>query len=555
MESFPNQQLEETIKPNRLKNQNMSKDTFLCSICKNLLSLVESKICSNCGEQFCKNCKDYNCPVEECDPSYHNGALSRPVREQLENLEVKCKFNGCPNYIYLKDLNDHQSICNFRRQKCDFCNSIFDYESIEEHKENCTQRVVKCDDCSFQEKRNQFQHDCKIFQRFDLIDRKFERFDFYDKKFELFDLFDKKIEELEKRILKLSKLLKIPSRNTNENKKRLKKRNFNNFNKESINNENNIEGHSNYDNYEIDLKFVKYKRFSLLKSKPLTAVSEMKIDNSFLVGNYQGEIRFCNYYKFSSTYSPMHEGPVSYILDLETSDKKFITAGEDNKLIIRKLSDENYFEIIEQGIHSIYLERTNQADKIISIDSDHKIRVWDIRNKRLLRTIEGKSPISIDRFRKNEVNNYYLLSQGNKVIELYDLDRSATVNSFKNEFGIRFILYYQGDYFLTYDEKNTICLWNVGSREPLAKYQFNGKGAINSMFIVKPEVLAFITSIRDIYFLNLSENKLLEIDRKNLLFRKGNCKDDEIYFGKYNKILAVFKNYSNNLYLFKFTDV
>jgi WD40 repeat protein len=148
-----------------------------------------------------------------------------------------------------------------------------------------------------------------------------------------------------------------------------------------------------------------------------------------------------------------------------------------------------------------------------------------------------------------------LLSQGNKVIELYDLDTSATVNSFNNEFKICFIMYYQGDYFLTYDETNTICLWDVKSPNALANYHYKGKGVINSMFIVNPDVLAFITNLRDIYFLDLSENKLLKIDGKNLLLRKGNCNDDEIYFGKFNKILAVFKNNSNNIYLFKFTDV
>jgi WD40 repeat protein len=546
MESFPNQQLEETIKPNRLKNQNMSKDTFLCSICKNLLSLVESKICSNCGEQFCKNCVYNKCPVEECDPSYHNGALPRPIREQLENLEVKCKFNGCPNYIHLKDLNDHQSICNFRRQKCDFCNSIFDSESIEEHKENCTQRVVKCDDCSYQEKSNQFQHDCKIFQRFDLIDRKFKCFDLYDKKFE----------ELENKILQLSKLLKIPNIVTNRrNKKRLKTRNSNNLNRQSTNNTNNIEGASHLNTDEIDLNLVKYKKIPYIVSRPLTVVSEMKDENFLLVGNAYGEIRICNYIVISNNYYlPKHEGPVSYILDLETSDKKFITAGEDNKLIIRKLSDENYFEIIEQEIHSIYLERTNQADKIVSIDSDHKIRVWDIRKKRLLRTIEGKSPISIDRFRKDEINNYYLLSQGNKVIELYDLDRSTTEIKFENEFKICFILYYQGDLFLTYDEKNTICLWDIRSRSALAKYQYIRKGAINYMFIVQPDILALITTRRDIYFLNLSEYKLSEIDSKNILCHKADYLDDQIYFGKYSKILALFKNNSHYLHLFKFND-
>jgi hypothetical protein len=548
MDPIHDQQLEEAISPIRLRSQNLLKDTILCSICKNLLSFVESKICSNCGEQICKRCIPYNCPGKECDPSYHNGVLPRFVREQLEILEVKCKFNGCPFYIQLKHLDDHQSMCNFRRQKCDFCNLIYDSESIEQHKKNCTQRLQKCENCSFEGKLNEFQHDCKMIQRFDQIDKKLEHFDHYIKKFE----------ELEKLILKSNNLLKIPSRSKlgdRLNKTRLKKRNPANFNQESTNNLNNIGGTSqNYVDIQ-DSNLVEYERIPhIYSSSGFTAVSELKINNYLLIGNSEGEIRSSSFYKFHSFFSPKHEGSVTYILDLETSDFKFITAGEDKKLIIRKFYDKTYFEQIEQGTHSTYLEKTNQEDKIISVDEDDKLRIWDIRNKVLLKTIQNRSRLSIDRFKKDESLNYFLLSQNNKSIDLYDMDNLTTKIKFENEFKICFIMYYQGDCFLTLDEKNNICLWDIRNTTALAKYKFKGKGDINSMFIVKSKTLAFITNHRDIYFLDLSDNNLTVICRKNLLNHKGECMDNEIYYGQFNKILAIFKMNSHYLHLFRFID-
>ncbi len=216
MNPSPIEETEEIISPTRLRNQTLIKDTILCSICKNLLSLVGSKICSSCGEQVCINCTSLKCPVQNCDPKNHNGVLPRPVREELENLEILCKFDGCPYHIHLKDVHEHQKLCKFRKQKCEFCNSLFESEELEKHKKTCTQRLNKCEKCSFMGKLHEFQHDCKVYSRIDSLDKKIDYNNLYIKKIEHNDnIYMQKIEELENKILNINKLINISTKNIN----------------------------------------------------------------------------------------------------------------------------------------------------------------------------------------------------------------------------------------------------------------------------------------------------------------------------------------------------
>jgi hypothetical protein len=171
-----NSQQEIRINPSRLKNEKFAKDTkFLCCICNCLLSVTGSKVCSNCGEQFCKECISFNCPDKGCDPSNHDGVVMKSVRNELEKLEVKCKFSGCFIYIPLKDLINHENVCSYKIQKCEYCSIFFDSHLLEEHKLNCTEKIVKCENCSFHAKFIEFTHDCRMSQRIDQLEKKLEK--------------------------------------------------------------------------------------------------------------------------------------------------------------------------------------------------------------------------------------------------------------------------------------------------------------------------------------------------------------------------------------------
>ena len=62
---------------------------------------------------------------------------------QCEYSERKCQ-HGCVGSFRLAQLNDHNSICPYKRVKCRFCGGMYHRFSLPTHKESCVEAPQPC---------------------------------------------------------------------------------------------------------------------------------------------------------------------------------------------------------------------------------------------------------------------------------------------------------------------------------------------------------------------------------------------------------------------------
>jgi WD40 repeat protein len=197
------------ISSDRLKNQDHAKRNK-CFICFNILSFNASEVCLSCGEQFCSDCitqklvvTGNKCPANDCNKIYKKANLIKSKIDELKELEVKCKYLECKEFLQIQKLKTHEESCVFGFIPCEFCSKKFQENLIKNHMKVCEEKIISCPKCSWEYKLRDKEHDCKIVS-------------YYNKKFETSERFmqnlAKKIEEIEKTIM--DKLI--------NNKKRLK---------------------------------------------------------------------------------------------------------------------------------------------------------------------------------------------------------------------------------------------------------------------------------------------------------------------------------------------
>jgi WD40 repeat protein len=532
---------QDQISPTRLRNQKTA-NRCLCSICKNILPLSNSQTCTKCGEQFCMNCINYEisingglCPAQGCGEPYIGGILMKTIKSEIEELEIKCKFSGCENYIQLRDLNNHESLCSYKQQLCQYCKNIFDSEKIEEHKLNCTERIVECANCFFKDKFNNSNHDCRIFRHLDVL--------------------YKKLEEMENKFIKIEKMIRMPKRlgilRKGETNSKMTTKNKQQRMLRSNTNTKKIIEESDENELDINQNFEKIK--VNLGTNRLTTVSEfIGINDSLLVGTLNGDIRLYIHGKLNFSYCLKHEGVVTKILDLQTDKKEFISAGRDSKLILRKIDDEIYYDEILQEFYSSHLERTNNPYEIITVDEDELIRFWDLKTKCVTRKIKSPSISCLENLQIKNNSNFLLLSQDDDVVYLYDLEYSRASKSFENEFEIVDLLFYKENLFLTLDNKSRICLWDTNYSTSCNIFTYSGEGSINYMFIYKRDILAFVTTYREIYFIDLTKNDYNILNNFYLLKNNGEYPNDNFYYGKNTNNLTLYTNKGSLFHQFKF---
>lgn len=530
------------IAPTRLRNQKNAL-RCLCSICMNILPFNNSQTCTKCGEQFCSSCIDYElkknrgiCPAKDCGEEYSGGSLMKTIKLEIEELEIKCKFPGCLNFVKMRDLIIHESMCNYKHQSCSYCKNIFDSEKIEDHKINCTERIIECANCFFKDKFNNSIHDCRVYKHFDIL--------------------YKKLEEIENKFIKIEKMMNS-RRRLGLIKKSIEATKFirKNLTQRNLRSNSNIKKNLNeFCESELDLNQNFEKIKVNLGSYRLSALSEFKgIDNSLIIGTSNGDIKLYVLGQLNISYNIKHEGSVTSILDLHTDKKEFLSAGKESKLILRKINDENFYDEILQDHTSSHLERTNKQYEILTVDEDQIIRFWDLITKCVIRKIKSPCISCIENLQIKNYTNSLLLSQDDDVIYLYDLEQSRSNLSFKNKFEIIDILFYKENLFFTLDTKSRICLWNIENSFSSDIFTFTGEGSINYMFIYKQDYLAFVTTHRLIYFIDLLKNSYEIINYFNLLKNTGEYPNDGVYYGKNTDILTLFTNSGCLFYQFKFS--
>jgi hypothetical protein len=91
-------------------------DRLSCSICIEILS---TPIILNCKHSFCHDCisnwinNGKECPL--CRKKINKSELkeSKNLEEEIQNLEVFCKFINCPWTGPLRQLETHEALCTF----------------------------------------------------------------------------------------------------------------------------------------------------------------------------------------------------------------------------------------------------------------------------------------------------------------------------------------------------------------------------------------------------------------------------------------------------------
>ena len=119
---------EETI----IKNETygLFKDLILCKKCQNLL--IEPSMCTNCLNQYCKNCIDKNkckeikCP--NCQQSNFNEINEN--NRMIKKFKFKC-IKGCGEEIPFDNINNHYSSDCLNKKKLKSIKTLTSKEAAE----------------------------------------------------------------------------------------------------------------------------------------------------------------------------------------------------------------------------------------------------------------------------------------------------------------------------------------------------------------------------------------------------------------------------------------
>ena len=129
------------------------KDELLCIICTEVLE--DPLECSYCQTNFCSSCinmwqkKNNLCP-NRCELKLQNS--HKFLRSVLDNLIISCsnKALGCLVECKLEYIKKHESQeCEYRKIKCknDGCEEYISFCHQDLHNETCEMRRISCQDC------------------------------------------------------------------------------------------------------------------------------------------------------------------------------------------------------------------------------------------------------------------------------------------------------------------------------------------------------------------------------------------------------------------------
>ena len=130
-------------------------EDWTCGLCFQLV--FEPKVCNRCGNSYCSKCIQdclnncnyrYICPLKCGNSNFRD--LNLKEKKYINKIKLRCKHNGCNQFIYYTDYKEHLEKCQFRIYHCDNnpCTKQGYYRQMEEHSKRCKYRIVRCKECN-----------------------------------------------------------------------------------------------------------------------------------------------------------------------------------------------------------------------------------------------------------------------------------------------------------------------------------------------------------------------------------------------------------------------
>ena len=185
-------ELENPFTPEEIKvSDEHILDSFKCPICHELV--WDPITCTTCGHTSCRKCienyywtkkiQDRQCIFRCGGTTYRN--MTNKEKEFIDFIKLKCRHNGCNQFINYSDYNSHFQNCDYRLCKCSnkSCKSLIPFCQIEEHAKNCEWREINCQKCKkkiiFNSKDNHIKLNCpKAIVKCDICGEEMQRIDY-----------------------------------------------------------------------------------------------------------------------------------------------------------------------------------------------------------------------------------------------------------------------------------------------------------------------------------------------------------------------------------------
>ena len=118
-----------------------------CPVCYEIPQSVSPKMrqCPE-GHTFCDSCDKFlvKCPMCNQRLSCKSRIKVAMLETTLVQLLHKCKHAKCQEYVMYQDINQHESNCRFAPVDCEFCKTSVIRQDVPGHSRQCEHRVVLC---------------------------------------------------------------------------------------------------------------------------------------------------------------------------------------------------------------------------------------------------------------------------------------------------------------------------------------------------------------------------------------------------------------------------
>ena len=134
----------------------LEKDSFKCVICQ--CFSLDPLFCTKCKAVYCRNClaeysqKNFNNQRPSCPTKCGSKIFTGPPKlfiDVLNNIKIKCVYEGCYKYIEYLDFITHLEKCKYRKYHCNnnLCKKEGLLNEMEAHSKKCIYREIKCKYC------------------------------------------------------------------------------------------------------------------------------------------------------------------------------------------------------------------------------------------------------------------------------------------------------------------------------------------------------------------------------------------------------------------------
>ena len=176
-----------SFEPNEIQGSIEKLESCKCQGCGSLA--FEFWFCIFCEMLCCNKCKDTKSNImhPNCQTPQFRKASARE-KSIMNEIKLRCKNEGCNNFINYLDypnhmktchfrlchclntpctftgisdkLEEHSNMCEYRRIKCTFCGEVKIFKDMQTHLAQCPEVLIRCKICEQPIKRAVFsQHD------------------------------------------------------------------------------------------------------------------------------------------------------------------------------------------------------------------------------------------------------------------------------------------------------------------------------------------------------------------------------------------------------------